>query len=111
MKEGFFVGIYEPIDVRRNILESSKEIVKSMQAQERLLEIRREKLVQYDKIRSVMDELSMLLAKLKQKLPESHLRKATGEMPIKTLTDPRSGEMRKLEQEFRKIEQEFSNLS
>ena len=108
MKDDFFVGLYEPLDVRRNLLESSKEVVKSLQAFEKLSEIRRNKLRYYEQMRGIMDELNFLTSKLRTKLPESHLRK-TNEKIVMTKEVP-SEEMRKLEDEFRKIEREFSDL-
>ena len=64
MKDDFFVGIYDPIDVRRNILESSKEIVKSLQSHNALKILREEKLKQYKMMRQVMSELDMLMGRL-----------------------------------------------
>ncbi len=108
MKDDFFVGIYEPLDVRRNLLESSKDVVKSLQAYDKLTEIRKSKLRYYEQMRGIMDELNFLVSKLKTKLPESHLRKKDERIVVNK--EIPTEEMRKLEDEFRKIEREFSDL-
>ena len=46
-EKDFFVGIYDPQDVRRNVLESSKEVVNSLQSHDSLKSIRRNKLKCY----------------------------------------------------------------
>ena len=39
----FFVGIKDPIEIRRSILESSKEMLQYLQRAERFKEVRKEK--------------------------------------------------------------------
>ena len=75
-KDGFFVGVYDPIDVRRNLLENSKELIKSLQSFDALLKIRHQKVKVYRETKEVMNELDLLITKLKSRLPKAHLRKA-----------------------------------
>jgi len=109
MKDDFFVGIYDPLDVRRNLLESSKEIVKSLQSHDTLARIRKDKLRYYEEMRNIMDELTFLTTKLKEKLPQSHLREKVP-IGVKIRNVPNE-EMNELENEFRKIEKEFNDMS
>lgn len=102
-EKDFFVGIYEPTDVRRNILESSKEIVESLQSNSKLTKIRNEKILLYDEMRKIMGDLDLLISKLNHKLPRTHLRKETSEGKIHP-------EMTKLEKELRSLETEFSKI-
>ena len=102
-EKDFFVGIYEPTDVRRSVLESSKEIVESLQSGANLKKIRRDKLLLYDEMRKIMGEINMLINKLNNKLPKSHLRKET----IKKEVHP---EIKKLEKQLRNIETEFNKI-
>ena len=101
-EKDFFVGIHEPSDIRRNVLESSKDVVNSMQTNEILKQIRKEKLLLFEKMRSVMNDLDLLVSKLNKKLPKTHLRK---NVVIKT-----PAEIKELENRIRKIESEFNKI-
>ena len=63
--DSFFVGIYNPEDSRRNILESSRELVKSLQAYDKLHNVREQKLLLFKEMKTVMEELDLLVGKLK----------------------------------------------
>ena len=71
-EKDFFVGIYDPQDVRRNVLESSKEVVNSLQSHDSLKSIRRNKLKCYKEMRQIMVELDFLVNKLEKSLPNPH---------------------------------------
>jgi hypothetical protein len=109
--EKFFVGIYDPLDVRRNLLESSKEVVKAMQAFETIEKTREEKLKLFREMNFIMKELDVLVTKLKARLPKSHLRKALDE-PVKRkvprVSSKFSSELEKLEEQLKMIERELS---
>ena len=98
-QKDFFVGIYEPKDVRRNILECSKEVVDSLQIYESLTKIRSNKLKCYKEIRVLVDELHLLVSRLEKGLPKSHLRKTTFQQ--------KSKEVNELDKHLKDIEKEF----
>lgn len=102
-EKDFFVGIYEPTDVRRNVLESSKEIVETLQSNSKLAKIRNDKMLLYDEMRKIMGDLDLLISKLNNKLPKTHLRKETKDNKIQP-------ELTKLEKELRSLETEFSKI-
>ena len=81
----FFVGVRDPIEIRRSLLESSKEILQYMQRSEKFKEVRKEKAVQIGKLRDIMKELNKLVKSLKVGLPKTGLRakKAKVEAPKK----------------------------
>ena len=113
-KDGFFIGVYDPLDVRRNTLECSKEIINSIQKSETLEQIRKEKLKTYGQMKSVMEELTLLVNKLRTRLPVSHLRKAishkkTRSSPVKINTEF-SSELKKLEKQLKEVEDELISL-
>jgi DNA repair protein RadC len=101
-EKNFFVGIYDPSDVRRNVLESSKEIVKSFQSSKNIKKIREDKLFLYDEMRNIMNELDMLIINLDKRMPKTHLRKTE-------ISNPSDPNLEKLEKEIRNIEKEFYN--
>ncbi len=98
MEKEFFVGIFEPNDIRRNVLESSKEIVNSLQASESLKKIRSEKIICYKKIKNIMDELKFLVARLEKSLPKSKIEKQTKK---------KGNKLEKLDRQLKAIEKEF----
>ena len=104
VEKDFFVGIYEPRDVRRNVLESSKEIVNSLQSHDALKTIRRKKLAHYREMRQIMKELDFLVAKLENGLPKPHLRKTHGSSKNK-FSD---SSVKKLDKQLKDIEKEIS---
>ena len=121
VKDDFFVGVYDPIDVRRNLLENSKELIKSLQSFDTLLNVRHQKVKTYRETKEVMTELDLLITKLKTKLPKAHLRKAiekkrpkrimSTRIPTELKSDSRQrfiSELKKLEQEMKTIEKEIS---
>ena len=122
--EGFFVGIYDPLDIRRNILESSKELIKSLEAYERLEKIRESKLRYFAQMRKTMKELELLASKLKERMPKSNIRKTiepisqtpnislsqTTKKQPQMRTESFSSELQNLEQELKNVEKELSKI-
>ena len=106
-KKDFFVGIYNPRDVKRSVLESSKQILDSMQSNPNLKKIRAEKIKYYEKMTKVMYELDLLISRLQKRFPKSKLRKS---YPKKAQTGSQP-EMTKLEEQLNKVEKEFSSLT
>ena len=70
----FYVGMKDPIEIRRSILESSKEALQYLQRAERFKEIRKEKAEQTAKLKEIMKEMNGLVRKLKMALPKTGLR-------------------------------------
>jgi hypothetical protein len=109
MDDELFVGIHEPVDVRRNLLESSKEVVESLQKYEKLNIIRLKKLKYFDDMKKVMEEINFLIVKLKEKMPKNKLRKNV-EVAKSNSSIPRTNEMSKIETELKSLEREFSKF-
>lgn len=124
-KELFFVGVRNPIELRRTMLESSKEIIEDLQKYERLKALRAEKAKQIEKLRTIVKEINRLVAKLKAELPTTSLR--IEEMPqklkkpemvkpkktakeIKAEPKKELTELEKLESELDAIEQRLSGI-
>jgi len=66
----FFVGIKDPIEVRRNLLESTRDIVQTLQRFERFKQVREEKQQEVVRLREQVREISKLVNKLKSLLPK-----------------------------------------
>jgi len=128
-KELFFVQLKEPNEVRRNILETLKEIVEVLHKFEKFKHIRHEKIEKISRLRVLLKQANKMLGDLRLKLPQTNLRaKVTKEiqkpqnayhkkgkkvkpaevqkMPKKDMT-----ELEKLEAELSAIESKLKNLS
>lgn len=112
-EKDFFVGIHEPLDVRRNLLECSREIVNSLKSNEKITRIRKEKLHNFEKMKTIMSELDLIISQLKTKLPKSNLRKSldNNRIPIVSAkTTSSTAEMKELDNQLKDIEKEFSKI-
>jgi hypothetical protein len=114
MVEDYFIGVYEPLDVRRNLLESSKQVVKSLECHEKIERIRHEKIKNLKEMDSIMSELGILSSKLRQRMPKANFRKTnlekkedTQDGHIQTGTKF-SKELKNLEVQLKDIEKELS---
>ncbi len=114
-REGFFVGVQNPLDVRRNTLECSREMIQILQLYAKLEQTRAEKMKRTQQLKTVVRELDLLFTKLRSTLPKTHLRAKVVDAPktkmkvrgtIKEMT-----ELEKLEQQLRDVEQEIGRLS
>lgn len=72
--ELFFVQVRNPAEVRRNILETLKEIVGVLQSFEKFRQIRHEKVEKINHLRVQIRQANKMLGDLKGKLPQTNLR-------------------------------------
>ena len=73
-EEVFYVGLQEPVEIRRNILEVSKDMVNYLQHFERLKTLRKEKQEAVHRIREDVKHLKTLINKLRMIMPKTKLR-------------------------------------
>ncbi len=73
-KEPLFVGIGDPVLVRRNLLLSSKELIDALKRQEGLVDLRLRKENYLVEFKRIADELVVLNKKLRTHLPKVPLR-------------------------------------
>ncbi|MBU1111638.1 MAG: hypothetical protein ABIG93_00155 [archaeon] len=70
---GFMVKISEPKLVRKDILESLREVIVFMQSYEQFKHVQDEKVVTISALREMIKDLNNLINKLKTKLPKGKL--------------------------------------
>lgn len=68
--KGFYVGVKEPVSLRRSLLESSKGIVQSLKDYEKLKLIREERHEKILEFRDKINEMLVLLSGLKEHFPK-----------------------------------------
>lgn len=78
-EELFFVQVRDPNSVRRDILESLKDIVEMLQRFEKFKHARHQKLEKIHKLRGLIKEANKMLGTLKLKMPQTNLRAAAKE--------------------------------
>ena len=119
----FFVGVREPADLRRNILETAKDSIQTLQLFEKFRSIRDEKMKAATKLKSNLREITRLISKLRATLPKANLRvklheheKIGGSSKKKKKTKgmviegPAKNELEKLEEELSAIEGKLGSL-
>ncbi len=97
----FYVGVTDPIEIRRSILESSKEMVQYLQRYEKFKKVRQEKAEGIAKLRETVRELHSLVRKLKASMPKTELRAKLHkhEEELKALENLKEKQIRKAEKE------------
>lgn len=123
-----YVAIREPLDVRKRLLESSRDIITSLQKFKRLEELRAERHSEIAVLRSDVRELNRLLSNLRTHMPKTKLkseamkeilkakRPAVKEEPVVSQTEKQKvvpkhlSEVEKLEKELDEIESKLNGL-
>lgn len=122
MKDGFYVGVRDPVEVRKSILETSKAVIHDLQSYERLLETRGKKREALSRLKKKVDEINALLEQLRKVLPEVRvesekpaampkLRTAPVKHRIQIVARPKpKTEIEKLNDELKDIESKLGSL-
>ncbi len=115
-EELFFVGIRDPIELRKEMLTSSKNLIDSLRRYEAFKDIKEEKLQHVLQLKRAFDELLVLNRKLRGHLPRIPVKvpalereeKPTRMMPkVKAIA---KNKIDVLEQELAKIEERLGSL-
>ncbi len=69
----FYVGINNPIKLRRNVLECSKLMIRSLQVYEKVNRLRDKRVDKTEKFKSTIRELSRMCNSLKRELPSNKI--------------------------------------
>ena len=68
-EEPLFVGVNNPLEIRRNLLEASKGVVESLKRYETLKATRERKLIAVNTLKKDLKETSKLIFRLRASLP------------------------------------------
>ncbi|MBW3002066.1 hypothetical protein KY338_02800 [Candidatus Woesearchaeota archaeon] len=119
-KDKFFVGIKNPINTRRLLLNSSKDILDALKDFESFESLKMEKAKYVVELKKVLDEITVLNRKLKSHLPKTPLqappkyervaRKRKGKKVPKTKMREVASKMDLLESELAKVEDRLQGL-
>lgn len=110
----YFVQLRDPLDIRRSILGSSKQIIHVLQRYERIKELRIKKLETIEDLKRINKEINLSIAKLKKALPAADYRVKIGKEEKRMKSAGRKAfsgdELRGLESELRMIEEKIGKL-
>ena len=115
--ELFFVGIRDPIEMRKELLTSSKNLIDSLKRYEAYKSVKEEKQQHILGLKRVFDELLVLNRKLRGKLPRTPLKAPTvtreEKRPTARTAKPMKAAQNKidvLEEELARIEERLGGL-
>jgi len=112
-EELFFVGIGDPIEMRKDLLTSSKNLIDSLKRYEVYKTIKEDKLNYMMELKRVFDELLVLNKKLRNKMPKTPMKapKMTKESKAPKKADKKEKtQIAVLETELSKIEEKLGKL-
>ncbi|MBW2969269.1 hypothetical protein KY304_01535 [Candidatus Woesearchaeota archaeon] len=107
-KKPFFVGIDNPVFIRRSILLSSKGIIDCLKKSEGLVDLRLRKQNYLVEFKKIIDELLVLNRKLRSHLPKMHLREK--EVPLRAKIQPKPIASPKIHSHLDLLEEELSKV-
>ncbi|MBW3013377.1 hypothetical protein KY325_04240 [Candidatus Woesearchaeota archaeon] len=112
-KEVFYVGVTDPAELRRDVLESIKDIITILKTYENFKSVREEKAKQTLKLKDLVAQITLLINKLKRELPKTRIR-AKPEKEIKAIERKEEVKMvqvpRKKMSEIEKLEAELTDI-
>ena len=114
--KGFYVGVKEPVSLRRKLLESSKGIIQYLKDYENLKLIREEKHKEIVEFKNKIDEMTALLSELKEHLPKKELqgntytKEGTEKNSKRKKVKIENSEIERLETDLAEIESRLSSM-
>ena len=104
-KEDFFISVTDPSLVRRNLLESSQQIVEGMKSYEKYKKLKLEKIKKIDTLKELLITIKENTSKLRAYLPtvKETVQKKEERAPNITLL-----ELEQLNSEIRKLENDLN---
>jgi len=119
-EEPIYVGIENPVEIRRTLLESSKNLIKILQENESRRQRRMQKQHLTGELKGTINEITQLMRSLKSQMPKvkmSGLPKKQAVIPERKITPivmkPRPlhlSQSQKLEKELQDIESKLQRL-
>ncbi|RLE44291.1 hypothetical protein DRJ19_00700 [Candidatus Woesearchaeota archaeon] len=120
-----YVGIEDPIALRRQLLEATRDILQYLKRYEEFKRVREEKLELISRIRDLSDEIGKLIWKIKKLLPKTGVRLPKKKIELEEarlleetkprirktkIPKPELSMMEKIEKELSAIEEKLARL-
>lgn len=111
-EEPLYVGITEPVDIRKDLLNSSRTILSSLKRYEDIVSIKKEKEKIIREIKKNLKEIAVLDKKLKQHMPKPFPAAASApkpEAPQSTMIGEKT-RLAELEDELARVEEKLMGM-
>ncbi len=108
-KQNFYIGLKEPRELRRNLLEASKSTILSMQVNQRMKDLQVQKEMLKSKLKKDAKEIKFLLLRLEKAIPEEAQIQHAEKAPKPEIRIPKKAQMTE-ETEFNKIEEHLQMI-
>lgn len=115
--ELYFMRVDEPIELRKNVLETTRILIHTLQRYEQLKHTRQQKTMELQRLRGLMKEITQLCAELKHVLPSVDIKiprepeEKKGKQKGKPVpAQKKDDELRSLEKELRLVEEKLARL-
>ena len=111
----FFVGVKDHVEVRKELLISSKNVLNSLKRYEMFMQVKEEKARVENELQRVFDELLLLNKKLRNHLPKVPIKGGVEDSPQQPRKEEpkissQKGNMDILEEELARVEKRLSSL-
>jgi len=104
-KDGlFFIQVQDPKNIRKNLLDSSQQIVEAMKSYENYKSVKVRKLQEIDKLKKTTASIKELAGKVRSYLPTIRGKPDTKKKEISHVAEI---ELEQLEKEIRKLEEDL----
>lgn len=113
MEEDIYAAIQDPDELRRELLETSKEAILSLQRFERFKLNKLKRMDSYEMLKSNIREINDLIARLKKELPTTKMRIKQIESPkqkVPLRIPKKATEIEDLEKQLSEVEAKLSAL-
>ena len=113
-EEALFIQVRDSLTVRRHMLGCSKQVIQLLQRYEQLKNMRIQKIERIAKLRSLANEMTLLMNKLHSSLPQAQTRaqEKTPKISTKNIEpDVSQNDLAKLEAELARIESKLQTLN
>lgn len=110
--EPLYVGVPEPTDLRKELLNSSKDIITSLRKYEKFHGIKQEKVKNIIEIIKILKELDSLNRRLKMAMPKSAVqpRIKRPEIPVSKKIISEKTRLAELEDELANVEEKLGKI-
>ena len=110
-EENYYVNVKEPADLRKSLLETSRQVVLSLQKYEHFKINKMKKKDELDKLKKTLREINQLISQLKKELPAKKIKSLSKvKIPAKGIPKGKKGEIAGLESDLADIERKLGAL-
>jgi len=112
--DAFYVAVQNPRDFRRELLGAGKDVIRLIQKNEHIKEVRAEKIKKMFEFSDALSEIGMIMNKMKKVVPATKLRKLSSKLKKEKKEEPKkkkNNQLATLQKELELIESKLDGLT